>query len=276
MRSSAMLMLCLIFFSADLRAEKKIMLYDVGFLKGVPVPDTMKLIPRRVYGRFDEKKKQWFFEITNDRGEFPSPSELLRADTVLNGSFFGQSPKKNYLFTRDGKWAPTKLNEVHYLWVEDKPEYIKIIGFRDPASTTPKYSRKIQARDLIANVLPIPLQETFTHRYQYQGTENRWVGWKKGDPLLPNRVTFVYVEALRGWHYALTDFAGKLPDPLELLQPGTVVAGPKFGYVQTRSFLLSADQKWTETVVPEYHDILVLSKPQIEKLVTFASSRLLR
>lgn len=60
-----------------------------------------KLLPDRVYRRWDSEVQSWVFELTGPNGGFGNPSRFLIFGTVLDGEWIGEEPGTRWIY-RDG------------------------------------------------------------------------------------------------------------------------------------------------------------------------------
>lgn len=79
-------------------------------------------------------------------------------------------------------------------------------------------------------------------------------------PLRPEHLYVVFDEMLKRWVYALTDFRGQLPQPLEALTPGTVLDGVVLGGEPGKHYLLSTKSKWEPTTRPLQRRVWIVAK----------------
>lgn len=126
---------------------------------------------------------------------------------------------------------------------------------------------------------PGPKTFTFDVKVEKSPTAPRLLVWDKGDlvlrngdgsALLPNRVYGVHVREDDSWAFVLTTPAGKLPQPLELFVPGSVVAAPQLGGpVPTDRYQLSPQYRWAKTDKYEIHYFWSPTEPRVMKRVRF-------
>lgn len=110
-------------------------------------------------------------------------------------------------------------------------------------------------------------------------TSPRLLVWDKGSlvlraadgtAFLPNRVYGVHNREDSSWAYVLTTPAGKLPTPLELFVPGSVVVATQLGGpVPTERFQLSPTYRWSKTDKYEMHYFWNPASPRVVKRVRF-------
>lgn len=100
---------------------------------------TGKYLAERVYALYLKGKKSWFFALTNKRGKFVKPLEIIYFNTVIPGKYLGaKNPYQHYRFTRNWKWKPTKKKVEYFSWVLSKPQVFK----RTMYLSTPKKGNK--------------------------------------------------------------------------------------------------------------------------------------
>lgn len=112
-------------------------LFDVNTGK-LSKPMEGKWLPNRVYEVSVRGKNEWFFALTDERGQFAEPLELFRSDSVLFGVYLGANvPKQKYRLANDGTWVPSFLEEQYFFWVLSEPPRIKVVGFGSPSEGKP-------------------------------------------------------------------------------------------------------------------------------------------
>ena len=89
-------------------------------------------LPNRVYTVYVSEKNSWYFTLTNSRGKFQEPLELLDANTVLIGTSVGaKDPAIRYKLSGDWKWSVTKAPIEYFLWVLSIPQKLKRIRYQE-------------------------------------------------------------------------------------------------------------------------------------------------
>jgi len=126
---------------------------------------------------------------------------------------------------------------------------------------------------------PKPRTFTFDVQVSPAQTAPRLLVWDKGDlllrstegaNLLPNRIYGVHNQEDGSWAFVLTTPAGKLPTPIELFVPGSVVVGLQIGApVPNDRFQLSETYRWAKTDKYEMHYFWNPVAPRVVKRVRF-------
>ncbi len=104
-----------------------------------------------------------------------------------------------------------------------------------------------------------------------KGTEPRLLELESGQPvllkqvgpLLPRRVYAVYIRKDKSWVLVLTDEKGRLPNPFEVLLPGSVLPSQQLGIRTSYGYFeLRADYRWAPSVkMTEFYLTSNLSPP---------------
>ena len=93
-----------------------------------------KLLPGRVYLKYDDDLHMWIYFRSTFYGKMPKPFEALRPGTVATGRIIGAELKlQRFLLTEDGTWNSTKEPEEYHAWVKSNPPELKVYRFvKDP------------------------------------------------------------------------------------------------------------------------------------------------
>lgn len=74
-----------------------------------PVVEGKRLLPNRVYMKYHKPLKRWVFVKSTALGRLPSPIELIRAGSVVNGHMIGaKRPFTKYELTKKGDWITSR------------------------------------------------------------------------------------------------------------------------------------------------------------------------
>ena len=93
-----------------------------------------KLLPRRVYLKYDEEFHAWVYIKTESNANFPKPMEALRPDSVAPGSVIGaQYALQRFILKDNGIWVPTTETEKYKIFVKTNPPQLKILTYAKPA-----------------------------------------------------------------------------------------------------------------------------------------------
>jgi hypothetical protein len=195
-----------------------------------PTQEKIALLPNRIYLVFHEGKKRWYQVLTDAGGDIPSPLEVIRAGSIVQGEVLGaKDPKQRYLSTVEGKWVPTQKKEVQGFGFPEDNGHIKTVEY----FTAPKLIPQKKTN------LPLNKNPKLFDLKTGKLIPNT------GEPLLAERVYLFYSKEQQGWFFVLTDKKGKLPSPSEMLFPGTVLPGKFLGAENPyQNFLLSGQFQW--------------------------------
>ena len=92
---------------------------------------------------------------------------------------------------------------------------------------------------------------------------------KQNGPKLPNRVYGIFHTGEKAWVYALTEFDGEFPEPLELLYAGTVLPGSRIGAKNPfHNYKVTEEYRWVPTEETEEQILLIPSLPNTLKKIT--------
>lgn len=119
--------------SPEMTAEEKkkhVYLFDYPSKKMIKAEKNEKgedkLLPGRLYLRWNPVLNKWTLDITNMKGKFPTTPRALLPDSVIPGDFFGEHKSKKFLFHGNRKpfdsfiEAPTAAIEF-YMWEDGDP-----------------------------------------------------------------------------------------------------------------------------------------------------------
>lgn len=107
-------------FVVDSSLVKRMYLYDHDKKDSVRVKD--EVLYERVYVRFNPVLDEWVFMLTDERGYFANPPEVLMVGSVLPGYKIGsRNYMENFRFELGGKWVQTKQSELHRLVILSRP-----------------------------------------------------------------------------------------------------------------------------------------------------------
>ncbi|MCB0404250.1 MAG: hypothetical protein KDD51_05655 [Bdellovibrionales bacterium] len=81
-----------------------------------------EVLYERVYVRFNPLLDEWVFMLTDSKGYFANPPEVLMVGSILPGYKIGSKKlMSNFRFETGGKWVPTKEGELHRLVALSRP-----------------------------------------------------------------------------------------------------------------------------------------------------------
>ena len=101
--------------------SKGIFLYDAASGQSLPVTGSPK--PNRIHVRFSAEFNDWVFVLSDLRGKFPDPMEVLVTGAVVNGESVG-APGGRYLFQPGGRWVSTnEPRRLRIIVLGDIPSY---------------------------------------------------------------------------------------------------------------------------------------------------------
>jgi len=90
-----------------------------------------KILPNRVYMKYDLDLHLWLFVKSDFGANFPTPLEALRPDTVAPGNVIGAHlGLQRFKLTDDGSWLSTKDTEQYKIWVKTDPPQLKTVTYR--------------------------------------------------------------------------------------------------------------------------------------------------
>jgi hypothetical protein len=88
--------------------------------------------------------------------------------------------------------------------------------------------------------------------------------------LLPHRVYLYYYDGDKCWYYVLTNFSGKVVQPLEFLRFGTVLPGRFFGASRPdQNYEMTPQGIWVPTFQKEQQYIWTVTQPPWLKTIEF-------
>lgn len=93
-----------------------------------------KLLPGRMYLKYDDDLHMWVYFRSSFTGKVPKPFETMRPGTVALGRVIGAELKlQRFILTEDGTWNSTKEPEEYHVWVKSNPPELKVYRFvKDP------------------------------------------------------------------------------------------------------------------------------------------------
>ncbi len=239
-------------------------LFDINEPLKIKSHTKGKILPNRVYLKKNEEK--WGYSLTNQYGEFETPLEFLRADTVLSGDYLGGKKDEKYLLTPEGKWIRTFKNEIQFFWVMEKSPKIKIQTYLPVTKTLNKGERIVYEKNVLIPSKTKGIRKFSPKLYDVETdtlTEN-------DGKLLPQRVYAVYVNEKRSWFFTLTTKKGDLTKPLEVIYYNTVLPGKFLGVKNTfQNYRFTKKWGWVATRRNVESFYWVLSSPQVFKRVMF-------
>jgi hypothetical protein len=96
----------------------------------VKIENQQKLLPNRVYLRYDTDLHMWIYFKTSFKAKIPEPFEALRPDTVTSGSVVGAELRlQRFILTEDGTWDTTNRPEEYHVWVKSNPPQLKVFRY---------------------------------------------------------------------------------------------------------------------------------------------------
>jgi len=115
---------------AEKRSPRGLYLFDLEKKAGTHVVEQ-PLLPNRVYVVYAEEEGDWFYALSNVRGQLSKPLEVVRYLTVFPGEYLGAKfPKMRFQLNEEGNWVQTLLPEQHFYLVLAKPKKIKVVGWK--------------------------------------------------------------------------------------------------------------------------------------------------
>lgn len=93
-----------------------------------------KLLPGRMYLKYDNDLHMWVYFRASFTGKMPKPFEAMRPGSVALGRIIGAELKlQRFILTEDGTWNSTKEPEEYHVWVKSNPPELKVYRFvKDP------------------------------------------------------------------------------------------------------------------------------------------------
>src|SRR5262245_41374947 len=93
---------------------------------------------------------------------------------------------------------------------------------------------------------------------------------QKNGPLLPNRIYMIHPPSDEKWYFVLTDFEGKIPNPLEVFRRDSVIPGSYLGAKNQKQFYrMVLGGTWVASFLEEQHYYWILTEPPRIKVVGF-------